>query len=91
MYKQYLNLRFAIMWSAALIFDNVRSLSVQSALKVGKKALNLASGIRSRFKVICTTSRFMREKNMVISPSELGTTNNCANEDQQQFTRPDPK
>jgi hypothetical protein len=70
------------MSAAAFFSDKVRSLSLQSALKVGRKALNIATGIRSNFKVICTISRFLRQG--------VGTTNNCANEDYKQFTRHDP-
>jgi hypothetical protein len=36
----------------------------------------------------CRTPRVVRLSNMVMTPAGLGTKNDCASEDQQQFTRP---
>jgi hypothetical protein len=33
--------------------------------------------------------RVVKQKNMVMCPAEPGTNNDCADEDQQQITRPD--
>jgi hypothetical protein len=73
------------MSSAASLIDKFRTLYVQSALKISIKVLNIATIIQNNFEVICTASRFMREKLMVMSSVGLGTTNYCADEAQKKI------
>jgi hypothetical protein len=78
----------ALLWCLYEVAEEIRGKSQSRDLYWEPADYNMTVQPTRPHRSTCATPRIVRQKNMSVSPAELGTINECAGEGQKQFTRP---